>query len=85
FSVVAPLLSRSLILQLQPLTPADIGTVIRRAINDERGLGGRVKVTDDAFEQLVQLSAGDARRALTALEVAAESGEDVTVEVIEQS
>ncbi|PRC47905.1 AAA family ATPase, partial [Mycobacterium sp. ITM-2017-0098] len=42
FSVVAPLLSRSLILQLQPLTPADIGTVIRRAINDERGLGGRV-------------------------------------------
>ncbi|PRC53208.1 AAA family ATPase, partial [Mycobacterium sp. ITM-2017-0098] len=85
FSVVAPLLSRSLILQLQPLTPADIGTVIRRAINDERGLGGRVTVTDDAFEQLVQLSAGDARRALTALEVAAESGEDVTVEVIEQS
>jgi putative ATPase len=85
FSVVAPLLSRSLILQLQPLTPEDIGTVIRRAIEDERGLGGRVKVTDEAFEQLVQLSAGDARRALTALEVAAESGEDVTVEVIEQS
>jgi putative ATPase len=85
FSVVAPLLSRSLILQLQPLTPEDIGTVIRRAIDDERGLGGRVKVTDDAFEQLVQLSAGDARRALTALEVAAESGDDVTVEVIEQS
>lgn len=85
FSVVAPLLSRSLILQLQPLTPEDIGTVIRRAIDDERGLGGHVKVTDDAFEQLVQLSAGDARRALTALEVAAESGDEVTVEVIEQS
>lgn len=85
FSVVAPLLSRSLILQLQPLTPEDIGTVIRRAIDDPRGLGGRVKVADDAFEQLVQLSAGDARRALTALEVAAESGDEVTVEVIEQS
>lgn len=85
FSVVAPLLSRSLILQLQPLTPAEVTTVIRRAIDDPRGLGGKVTVTDDAVEQLVQLSAGDARRALTALEVAAESGQDVTVEVIEQS
>ena len=85
FSVVAPLLSRSLILQLQPLTPADVTTVIRRAIEDPRGLGGKVAVTDEAVDQLVQLSAGDARRALTALEVAAESGEQVTVEVIEQS
>nr|WP_231750740.1 replication-associated recombination protein A [Mycobacterium sp. NAZ190054] len=85
FSVVAPLLSRSLILQLQPLTPADVTTVIRRAIDDPRGLGGKVTVTDEAVEQLVQLSAGDARRALTALEVAAESGQEVTVEVIEQS
>ena len=89
FSVVAPLLSRSLILQLQPLTPADVAAVLRRAISDERGLGGKVEVTDDAVDQLVQLSAGDARRALTALEVASEtvteSGETVTVEVIEQS
>ncbi|UXA20184.1 replication-associated recombination protein A [Mycobacterium sp. SMC-4] len=85
FSVVAPLLSRSLILALQPLTPADIATVVRRAIADERGLGGRVAVADDAVELLVQLSAGDARRALTALEVAAETGDEVTVEVIEQS
>ncbi len=85
FSVVAPLLSRSLILQLQPLTPADVATVIRRAIADERGLGGRVQVTDEAIDLMVQLSAGDARRALTALEVAAETGDEVTVEVIEQS
>jgi putative ATPase len=85
FSVVAPLLSRSLILQLQPLTPADVATVIRRAISDERGLGGRVQVTDEAIDLLVQLSAGDARRALTALEVAAETGDEVTVDVIEQS
>jgi putative ATPase len=85
FSVVAPLLSRSLILQLQPLTPADIGTVLRRAIDDPRGLGGAVPVDDDAVELIVALSAGDARRALTALEVAAETGERVTVEVIEQS
>lgn len=89
FSVVAPLLSRSLILQLQPLAPADIATVIRRAIDDPRGLAGQVTVTDEAVELIVALSAGDARRALTALEVAAETSaaDDgiVTAEVIEQS
>ena len=85
FSVVAPLLSRSLILQLQPLSAADIAAVLRRAIDDERGLGGAVTITDDALELLVQLSAGDARRALTALEVAAESGQEISVEIVEQS
>jgi putative ATPase len=85
FSVVAPLLSRSLILQLHPLTSDDVRAVVRRAIDDGRGLGGRVQVTPDAVELLVRLAAGDARRALTALEVAAEAGEQVTVEAIEQS
>ena len=85
FSVVAPLLSRSLILRLQPLSAADIAAVLRRAIDDERGLGGAVTITDDALELLVQLSAGDARRALTALEVAAESGQEISVEIVEQS
>ncbi|MCX2930332.1 replication-associated recombination protein A [Mycobacterium sp. CVI_P3] len=85
FSVVAPLLSRSLILQLQPLSTDSIRTVVQRAIDDPRGLAGTVVVDDDAVDLLVQLSAGDARRALTALEVAAESGSPVTVEVIEQS
>ncbi|MEB3984144.1 replication-associated recombination protein A [Mycobacterium sp. 663a-19] len=87
FSVVAPLLSRSLILQLRPLTSDDIRTVVQRAIDDPRGLGGRVVVRPDAVDLLVQLAAGDARRALTALEVAAEAvqGEPVTVEAIEQS
>ncbi|WP_059022301.1 replication-associated recombination protein A [Mycobacterium sp. M26] len=85
FSVVAPLLSRSLILQLQPLTADAVRTVITRAIEDPRGLGGRVAVDGDAVDLVVQLSAGDARRALTALEVAAEAGERVTVEVVEQS
>ncbi|QRY43919.1 replication-associated recombination protein A [Mycolicibacterium boenickei] len=89
FSVVAPLLSRSLILQLQPLTPQDVEIVLRRAITDPRGLGGAVEVTDEAVDLLVQLSAGDARRALTALEVACETagapGGRITVEIIEQS
>ncbi|MGA8328489.1 MAG: replication-associated recombination protein A [Mycobacterium sp.] len=85
FSVVAPLLSRSLILQLQPLGSEDVRAVVQRAIDDDRGLGGRVEVTPEAVDLLVRLAAGDARRALTALEVAAEAGEVVTVEVIEQS
>jgi len=89
FSVVAPLLSRSLILQLHPLTPDDIRAVVRRAVADPRGLGGAVAVEDDAVELLVKLSAGDARRALTALEVAAETAAaadgTVTVQTVEQS
>ena len=89
FSVVAPLLSRSLILQLHPLTPEDIRAVVRRAVADPRGLGATVSVDDDAVELLVTLSAGDARRALTALEVAAETAvaahAGVTVDIVEQS
>jgi putative ATPase len=89
FSVVAPLLSRSLILQLQPLDADAVQAVVRRAIDDPRGLGGKVEVTADAVDLLVQLSAGDARRALTALEVAFETagaaGGVITVEAIEQS
>jgi len=89
FSVVAPLLSRSLILQLQPLTAEDIRTVLRRAVADPRGLAGALQVADDAVELLVRLSAGDARRALTALEVAAETataaGESISTATVEQS
>ena len=89
FSVVAPLLSRSLILQLHPLTPDDIRAVVRRAVADPRGLGDTVSVDDDAVELMVMLSAGDARRALTALEVAAETAvaahAGVTVDIVEQS
>jgi putative ATPase len=88
FSVVAPLLSRSLILQLRPLTSDDIRTVVQRAIDDPRGLGGQVAVRPEAVDLLVQLAAGDARRALTALEVAEEAvepGDELTVTAIEQS
>jgi putative ATPase len=91
FSVVAPLLSRSLILQLRPLTSDDIRTLVQRAIDDPRGLGGRVAVQPEAVDLLVQLAAGDARRALTALEVAselvgaAEPGAELTVTAVEQS
>lgn len=86
FSVVAPLLSRSLILQLRPLTAEDTRAVVQRAIDDPRGLGRAVAVAPEAVDLLVQLAAGDARRALTALEVAAEAaqaaGELVSVQTI---
>ncbi|MGW4480266.1 replication-associated recombination protein A [Rhodococcus triatomae] len=71
FSVVSPLLSRSLVLQLQSLTDDDIRQVLDRAVTDPRGLGGTVSLTEDAENHLVRLAGGDARRALTALEAAA--------------
>ncbi|WP_026425263.1 replication-associated recombination protein A [Actinokineospora inagensis] len=73
FSVVSPLLSRSLVLQLQPLTDTDIEALVRRAVADERGLNGTVTLEDDAEAHIVRLAGGDARRALTALEAAADS------------
>src|SRR5699024_6552061 len=77
FSVVAPLLSRSLLLQLNSLEPEDIATLIDRAIESERGLQGRITITEEAREQLTMLAGGDARRVLTYLEAAAETAEDV--------
>ena len=73
FSVVSPLLSRSLVLQLQPLTDAEIAGLVDRAVTDERGLAGAFTITDEARAHLVALAGGDARRALTALEAAADS------------
>jgi putative ATPase len=71
FSIVSPLLSRSLLLTLQPLTDADVETLVDRALADERGLGGAVGLDEDARAHLLRMSGGDARRALTALEAAA--------------
>ncbi|WP_235925998.1 replication-associated recombination protein A [Actinokineospora pegani] len=73
FSVVSPLLSRSLVLQLHPLGDEDVRALVRRAVADERGLGGEVTLDQDAEDHVVRLAGGDARRALTALEAAADS------------
>ncbi|MBD0324455.1 MAG: replication-associated recombination protein A [Aldersonia sp.] len=73
FSMVSPLLSRSLVLQLRPLTDDDVRLLIRRALADERGLAGAVELDKDAEDHLVRLAAGDARRALVALEAAADA------------
>jgi putative ATPase len=71
FSVIAPLLSRSLLLTLQPLGDDDLALLIDRAVTDARGLAGTVALEDDARAAIVRLASGDARRALTALEAAA--------------
>ncbi|MDR7111863.1 putative ATPase [Microbacterium trichothecenolyticum] len=71
FSVISPLLSRSLLLTLKPLTDEDLGMLLDRAVADARGLSGAVVLGDEARAALVRLASGDARRALTALEAAA--------------
>ncbi|WP_148574924.1 replication-associated recombination protein A [Nocardioides caldifontis] len=71
FSVISPLLSRSLLLTLEPLTDDDVRGVLQGAVTDERGLAGQVELTDDTLDHLVRLAGGDARRALTYLEAAA--------------
>lgn len=73
FSVITPLLSRSLLLTLQPLTDDDIRTVISRAVAAPHGLADAVTIDDSAVDALVHLSSGDARRALTTLEAAADT------------
>jgi putative ATPase len=80
FSVISPLLSRSLLLTLQPLTDDDLGMLLDRAVSDARGLGGSVTLLPEARDALVRLASGDARRALTALEAAASLAEPVAGE-----
>lgn len=70
FSVISPLLSRSLLLRLESLTDDDVRAVVAQALGDDRGLGGRFTVDDDALDHLVRLAGGDARRSLTYLEAA---------------
>ncbi len=73
FEVISPLLSRSQVLVLQPLSPKDIDMIIERALSDTKtGLGNyRLELTPEAREFLVEQSQGDARIALNALETAA--------------
>lgn len=71
FSIIAPLLSRSMLITLTSLTDDDVADVLTCAVTDERGLGGAYRLTDEAREHLVRMAGGDARRALTSLEAAA--------------
>src|SRR3954447_15274821 len=70
FSVVSPLLSRSLVLTLRPLDAEAVGTLVDRALTDPRGFEGAVVLDPDAREHVVRTAAGDARAAPTPLEAA---------------
>ncbi|WP_028649078.1 replication-associated recombination protein A [Nocardiopsis sp. CNT312] len=71
FSVVSPLLSRSLLLSLESLEEPDVRALLERALTDERGLADRYTLDDGATDHLVRLAGGDGRRSLTYLEAAA--------------
>jgi len=73
FSVISPLLSRSLLLTLETLSDDDLGIVVDRAVTDLRGLADRFVLDPEARGAIIRLASGDARRALTALEAASVS------------
>src|SRR6201999_4558739 len=85
FSVVSPLLSRSILLTLQPLDDDDVKELITRALQDERGLNQTVTIDDDALENLVRLAGGDGRRALTYLEAAAVGTSHIDTATLERA
>ena len=71
FSIISPLLSRSLLLRVHSLEQSDIERLIDRALADPRGFGGAAVIDEDARAHLAAVSGGDARRSLTSLEAAA--------------
>lgn len=75
FSVISPLLSRSLVLTLEPLSDDAIREVLRRALASDQGLAGHYELAADAADHIVRLAGGDARRALTYLEGAVRAAE----------
>jgi putative ATPase len=75
FAVNAPLLSRCKVFRLSVLGPPEIVALLRRALESPEGLGGAVSADDDALSAIAALAQGDARRALTTLEIAAAEAE----------
>jgi putative ATPase len=84
FSLVTPLLSRCLLLRLEPLSADEVREIIMRALADpERGLGGvPVKVEPEAVSHLVEIAGGDARVALTGLDAAVLSAQSAGQETV---
>ena len=75
FEVNSALLSRARVLVLRELHPPAIRALVGRALSDERGLAGRIAASDEALDLLAAAADGDARRALTTLEIAAATAE----------
>ena len=72
FEVNSALLSRSRVVELQPLDDASITELVQRAMRDEFGLKGAFTISDDALAEIVTLAGGDGRAALTSLELASQ-------------
>jgi putative ATPase len=90
FSIISPLLSRSLLLTLESLTDDDLRALLHRALTEERGLAGALTLPQDAEAHLLRISGGDARRALTALEAAAgaamaKAQPEISLETVEET
>ncbi len=90
FALVSPLISRSQVFEFKPIPPSEIRKVMERALGDfVRGLASRkVTATDEALDFLADVSDGDVRRALTALEIAAMSvpaAGEINLEVAQES
>ena len=83
FSVISPLLSRSIVLTLAPLADDDIRSLLRRAVADPRGLDSTIELSDEALEHLLRIAGGDARRALTSLEASAGAAHDSGTHVVD--
>lgn len=76
FSVISPLLSRSILVTLTPLDDDDLSTLLDRALTDKRGLNNQVTITAPARQMLIRLAGGDARKMLTIVEAAAHTAGD---------
>jgi putative ATPase len=74
FEVNAALLSRCRVVTLRGLEEPELITLLRRALEDPRGLNGKVRADEEALQAIARSAGGDARRALTTLEVAAQQG-----------
>ena len=92
FEVNAPLISRSRVIELSPLSDDDVRAIVRRALVDERGFAGKLELAPDAEDAIVLTAGGDARVALTTLELAAAfvgagdgRGRVVTLEAVRQA
>jgi putative ATPase len=83
FSVIKPLISRSLVMKLDPLSVEEILSLLNRAISEDR-LMRETQFSTEALDYIAKISGGDARRALSLLEAGAAANKIVDAEVIKQ-
>jgi len=78
FAVITPLLSRSLLIELQALSEDEILEVLNRALESDQGLDGKFKIEESVLAEIARMSGGDARKALTILEAAASASAELS-------